>query len=66
MIAANGPTQGKLEAVNAVAILAEFTGRSDRRAGTTTWRPPYVPVTLGRAGRAGLRAGALLPMQPVA
>ncbi len=47
-----GPTQGKLEVVNVVAILAEATGRTIEQTGTTTWRPPYVPVTLGAlAGR---------------
>ncbi|MBA2774138.1 MAG: (2Fe-2S)-binding protein [Nocardioidaceae bacterium] len=42
-----GPVQGKLETVNVVAIVAEATGRSIQQTGTTTWRPPYAPVTLG-------------------
>ncbi len=47
-----GPAQGKLETVNVVAILAEATGRTIPQTGTTTWRPPYAPVTLGAlAGR---------------
>src|SRR5690349_10871638 len=47
-----GPTQGKLEAVNVIAILAELTGRTIAETGVTTWRPPYAPVTLGAlAGR---------------
>ncbi len=47
-----GPTQGKLEVVNAVAIVAEVTGKTIAETGTTTWRPPYAPVTLGAlAGR---------------
>lgn len=47
-----GPTQGKLETVNAVAVLAEATGRSIAETGTTTWRPMYAPLTLGAlAGR---------------
>ena len=47
-----GAAQGKLETVNAVAILAEATGRSIDETGTTMWRPPYVPITLGAlAGR---------------
>ncbi|MGH3516752.1 MAG: 2Fe-2S iron-sulfur cluster-binding protein [Haloechinothrix sp.] len=47
-----GPAQGKLELVNTVAILAEATGRTIREIGSTTWRPPYAPVTLGAlAGR---------------
>ena len=47
-----GPTQGKLETVNAVAVLAEATGRTIAETGTTTWRPMYAPLTLGAlAGR---------------
>lgn len=47
-----GPAQGKLETVNVVAIVAEATGRTVAETGTTTWRPPYAPVTLGAlAGR---------------
>lgn len=47
-----GPTQGRLETVNVTAIVAEATGRTIGETGTTTWRPPYAPVTLGAlAGR---------------
>jgi sarcosine oxidase subunit alpha len=47
-----GLDQGKLSAVNAIAALAAATGRSLDEVGTTTWRPPYVPVSLGAlAGR---------------
>ena len=47
-----GPAQGKLETVNAVAIVAEEMGRTIEETGTTVWRPPYSPVTLGAlAGR---------------
>lgn len=47
-----GPTQGKLETVNTVAIVAAATGRTMAETGTTTWRPMYAPVTLGAlAGR---------------
>jgi len=42
-----GPAQGKLETVNTVAVIAEATGRTIAETGTTTWRPPYAPVTLG-------------------
>ena len=50
--AAMGPTQGRLEAVNVAAVIAEATGRTIGQTGTTTWRPPYAPVTLGAlAGR---------------
>jgi sarcosine oxidase subunit alpha len=42
-----GPVQGKLETVNTVAVVARATGRTVAETGTTTWRPPYAPVTLG-------------------
>jgi sarcosine oxidase subunit alpha len=42
-----GPTQGKLEAMNAIAIVADATGKPIADVGTTTARPPYVPVSLG-------------------
>src|SRR5262249_56465207 len=41
-----GPVQGKLETVNTAAAVARATGSSIGATGTTTWRPPYVPVTL--------------------
>ncbi len=59
-----GPTQGKLEAVNVVAILAEATGRSIAETGTTTWRPPYAPVTLGALAGRALEPTRRSPMQP--
>ncbi len=47
-----GPAQGKLETVNTVAVLAEARGETIEQVGTTVWRPPYVPITLGGlAGR---------------
>ena len=47
-----GAAQGKLETINAVALLARATGRTLEDTGTTIWRPPYAPVTLGAlAGR---------------
>ena len=39
--------QGKLGNVNAIAILAEATGRSIDQAGTTIFRPYYTPVAFG-------------------
>ena len=45
-----GPAQGKLETVNTVAVLAEARGESIAEVGTTVWRPPYVPITLGALG----------------
>lgn len=47
-----GPQQGKLELINSIAAHAESTGRSIAETGTTTWRPPYTPISLGAlAGR---------------
>ena len=47
-----GPAQGKLETVNTVAVLAEARGETIGEVGTTVWRPPYAPITLGGlAGR---------------
>jgi sarcosine oxidase subunit alpha len=42
-----GPDQGKTSNVVGLALLAEATGRSIPEVGTTTFRPPYTPVTLG-------------------
>jgi methylglutamate dehydrogenase subunit C len=39
--------QGKLGNVNAIAILAEATGRSIAEVSTTTFRPYYTPVSFG-------------------
>ncbi|MGE3256824.1 2Fe-2S iron-sulfur cluster-binding protein [Pseudonocardia sp.] len=47
-----GPAQGKLEAINTAALVAEATGRTLAETGVTTWRPMYTPVSLGAlAGR---------------
>ncbi|MBA2445689.1 MAG: FAD-dependent oxidoreductase, partial [Nocardioidaceae bacterium] len=59
-----GPTQGKLETVNVVAIIAEATGRTIAETGTTTWRPPYAPVTLGALAGRSREPKRLSPMQP--
>ncbi len=39
--------QGKLGNVNAIAILAEATGKSIAEVSTTTFRPYYTPVSFG-------------------
>jgi sarcosine oxidase subunit alpha len=49
--------QGKTSNVVGLAVLAEETGRAIEAVGTTTFRPPYVPVSLGAL--AGMRHGAL-------
>jgi sarcosine oxidase subunit alpha len=59
-----GPSQGKLETVNTVAVLAEELGQSIAEVGTTVWRPPYAPISLGAlAGRphAPTRYSAIQP-----
>ncbi|MGP6087486.1 sarcosine oxidase subunit alpha family protein [Antarctobacter jejuensis] len=45
--------QGKSSNVSALAVLADATGRGIPETGTTTFRPPYVPVSI-----AGMGAGA--------
>jgi sarcosine oxidase subunit alpha len=42
-----GPDQGKTSNVMGLALLSEATGRPIGELGTTTFRPPYTPVTLG-------------------
>ena len=52
-----GTDQGKTSNVNALAILSEALGTDIAATGTTTFRPPYVPVTFGAL--AGRDIGAL-------
>jgi sarcosine oxidase subunit alpha len=59
-----GPVQGKLETVNTVAAVARATGGSIGATGTTTWRPPYVPVTLGALAGQAFEPVRYSPMQP--
>jgi len=59
-----GPTQGKIELVNAIAAAAEATGATIGETGTTTWRPPYAPVTLGALAGRPLEPVRYSPMQP--
>jgi sarcosine oxidase subunit alpha len=59
-----GPAQGKLESVNAVAIMAEATGRTINETGTTVWRPPYSPITLGALAGRIFEPVRYSPMQP--
>jgi sarcosine oxidase, subunit alpha len=59
-----GPLQGKLETVNTVAVVARATGLSIADTGTTTWRPPYAPVTLGALAGQAFEPVRYSPMQP--
>jgi sarcosine oxidase subunit alpha len=58
-----GPAQGKLETINTVAILAEATGQTIEETGTTVWRPPYVPITLGALAGRNYEPVRISPMQ---
>ena len=49
--------QGKNSNVAALAVLADVTGRGIPETGTTTFRPPYVPVTIAAMGAGGQGAG---------
>jgi len=42
-----GTDQGKTSNVNALALLSRAFGRAIAETGTTTFRPPYVPVAFG-------------------
>jgi sarcosine oxidase subunit alpha len=59
-----GPTQGKLELVNALAVIAEATGRPLAEVGVTTWRPMYTSVTLGALAGRHHDPVRVSPMQP--
>jgi sarcosine oxidase, subunit alpha len=49
--------QGKLSNINGLAILADALGRPIPQVGTTTFRPPYTPISMGAI--AGEARGAL-------
>ncbi len=51
------PDQGKNSNVGALAVLADATGRSIPETGTTTFRPPYVPVSIAAMGAGGRGTG---------
>ena len=42
-----GTDQGKTSNINALVLMGEFTGREPAAVGTTKFRPPFAPVTLG-------------------
>jgi sarcosine oxidase subunit alpha len=52
-----GTDQGKTSNINALVLLGEFTGRDPPQVGTTKFRPPFAPVTLGAL--VGRRVGSL-------
>ena len=59
-----GPAQGKLETVNTVAVLAEARGESIEEVGTTVWRPPYAPISLGGLAGRIRNPHRVSPIQP--
>ena len=56
------PDQGKNSNVAALAVLAEATGQTIPGTGTTTFRPPYSPVSIAAMG-AGGRAEGFAPQR---
>jgi sarcosine oxidase subunit alpha len=52
-----GTDQGKTSNINALVLMGEFTGREPAEVGTTKFRPPFAPITLGLL--VGRRVGAL-------
>ena len=56
------PDQGKNSNVGALAVLADATGRGISATGTTTFRPPFVPVSIAAMG-AGGRAQGFAPQR---
>jgi heterotetrameric sarcosine oxidase alpha subunit len=56
------PDQGKNSNVSALAVLADATGRGIPETGTTTFRPPYTPVSIAAMG-AGGRAEGFAPQR---
>ncbi len=49
--------QGKLSNINGINVLAKSLGKSVPEVGTTTFRPPYIPISLGSIG--GAEKGSL-------
>ena len=47
------PDQGRSSNVAALAVLARATGRTIPETGTTTFRPPFVPVPIAAMGAGG-------------
>ena len=51
------PDQGKNSNIAALAVLADATGQGIPETGTTTYRPPYVPVSIAAMGAGGQGTG---------
>lgn len=59
-----GPSQGKLETINTVAVLSGANDRTIAETGTTVWRPPFAPISLGALAGRILEPTRYSPMQP--
>ncbi len=59
-----GPAQGKLETINTVAVLSEANHSTIAETGTTVWRPPHAPISLGALAGRILEPTRYSPMQP--
>ncbi len=51
------PDQGKGSNVTALAVLADATARTIAETGTTTFRPPYSPISIAALGAGGQGMG---------
>ena len=51
------PDQGKNSNIGALAVLADATGRGIAETGTTTYRPPFAPVSIAAMGAGGRGQG---------
>jgi sarcosine oxidase subunit alpha len=56
------PDQGKNSNINALAVLADATGRGIPETGVTTFRPPYSPVAIAAIG-AGAQGKGFAPQR---
>ena len=54
--------QGKTSNIGALAVLADATGRTIAQTGTTTFRPPYSPVSIAALG-AGAQGKGFAPQR---
>jgi sarcosine oxidase subunit alpha len=58
-----GPSQGKFEVINTIAVLGEAVGASIGDLGTTVWRPPFAPISLGALAGKHAEPVRISPMQ---
>ncbi len=61
--ASMGHSQGKYETINTTAALVEAVGGSVPELGTTVWRPPYAPISLGALAGRHAEPVRISPMQ---